>query len=175
MGSTFSWSILRYIYSVCRLFDSITIEYGALNPPCAEGAPLPLWDAGAEIQDRVNQKLSARQWTEPKKTKKNGIPSYQHTGTGPCKRMAGEPRTGGPARTTRNTCTSFHPGGFLSITKDHAVPLQQVNHLCKKRKCRKERAIGRDGDARRRRLRRGVRRAGPSVRATESRGRLQDS
>ena len=70
------------IYMVI-LFDSITIEYGALNPPCAEGAPLPLWDAGAEIQDRVNQKLSARQWTEPKKTEKNGIPSYQHTGTGP--------------------------------------------------------------------------------------------
>ena len=68
--------ILNIRLLVIRLFDSITIGYGALNPPCAEGAPLPLWDAGAEIQDRVNQKLSARQWTDPKKTVTNDIPSY---------------------------------------------------------------------------------------------------
>ena len=67
------------------LFDSITIEYGALNPPCAEGAPLPLWDAGAEIHDRENLKLSARQWMDPNTTKKNDKPPYQHTGKGPCK------------------------------------------------------------------------------------------
>ena len=43
-----------------------------------------MWDAGAEIQDRVNQKLSARQWKDPKKTVTKDIPSYQHTGKGPC-------------------------------------------------------------------------------------------
>ena len=68
-----------------QLFDSITIENGTLNPPCAEGAPLPLWDAGAEIQDREKLKLSARQWTDPNKTTENDKPPYQHTGKGPCK------------------------------------------------------------------------------------------
>ena len=79
-----SYRINQQVALMERLFDSITIEYGALNPPCAEGAPLPLWDAGAEIQDRVNQKLSARQWTDPKKTVTKDIPSCQHTGKGPC-------------------------------------------------------------------------------------------
>ena len=41
------------MFKLWSLFDSITIEYGTLNSLCAEGAPLPSWDAGAEIQDRV--------------------------------------------------------------------------------------------------------------------------
>ena len=77
-------NISNFLVSTTHVFDSITIENGTLNPPCAEGAPLPLWDAGAEIQDRVNQKLSARQWTDPKKTVTKDTPSYQHTGKGPC-------------------------------------------------------------------------------------------
>ena len=94
--STECWEILTKIWTTNSLlsnphtkllvtvFDSITIEHGTLNPSCAEGAPLPLWDAGAEIQDRENLKLSARQWTDPNKTTENDKPSYQHTGKGPC-------------------------------------------------------------------------------------------
>ena len=50
-----------------------------------------MWDAGAEIHDRENLKLSARQWMDPNKTTENDKPPYQHTGKGPCKTDKGFP------------------------------------------------------------------------------------
>ncbi len=51
-----------------------------------------MWDAGAEIHDRENLKLSARQWMDPNKTTKNDKPPYQHTGKGPCKTEQRDPK-----------------------------------------------------------------------------------
>ena len=71
------------------LFDSITIEHGALNPVCAEGATLPMGDAVAEIKGRDHHYTFGPIVSGPKKElrKKERTPTQKHMGGGPCERM----------------------------------------------------------------------------------------
>ena len=96
-----------------ELFDSITIEYGALISLCAEGAPLPSWDAGAEIQDRVTRNCrpdSGR--PQPRKKElhtllsAHRIGSLQTNGQEPKQTVREKKTTYG--RTTTCTCGCHH-------------------------------------------------------------------
>ena len=96
-----------------RLFDSITIEYGTLNSLCAEGAPLPSWDAGAEIQDRVTRNCRPDSGRSQPRTKElhtllsaHRIGSLQTNGQEP-KRTVRETKTK-YGRTTTCTCGCHH-------------------------------------------------------------------
>ena len=76
------------------LFDSITIEYGTLKPICAEGASLPLLDAGAEMKGQGYHYTFGPIVSDvrPRKRRNESTPTCQHTGKGPCERMDSNPR-----------------------------------------------------------------------------------
>ena len=78
-----------FAYNWSRLFDSITIEHGARNPVCAEGATLPLGDAVAEIKGRDHHYTFGPIVSGPKKElrEKERTPTQKHMGEGPCERV----------------------------------------------------------------------------------------
>ena len=80
-----------YIHALRPLFRFNTIEYGALRPQCAEGAPLPLRDAGAEIQGKGKPDTVCPTVNGPKQEYEESKPTHQHTGKGPCKPMDKNP------------------------------------------------------------------------------------
>ena len=113
-------------------FDSITFEYGALNSPCAEGAPLPSWDAGAEIQDRVTRNCrpdSGR--PQPRKKElhtllsAHRIGSLQTNGQEPKQKVREKKMTYG--RTSTCTCGCHH-----NTEEEKELCLSQLtaSHMC---------------------------------------------